>query len=49
MQLSKRIVNITVAIGTEQIGSDDPIDKQCFLNQDELYLFNRGEMYHSYF
>ncbi|WP_141694394.1 hypothetical protein, partial [Desulfosporosinus sp. BG] len=25
------------------------MDKKCFLNQDELYLFNRGEMFHSYF
>ncbi|EGW40527.1 1,4-alpha-glucan branching protein GlgB [Desulfosporosinus sp. OT] len=25
------------------------MDKKCFLDQDELYLFNRGEMFHSYF
>ena len=24
------------------------IDKKCFLDQDEIYLFNRGELYHSY-
>ena len=25
------------------------IDKKCFLDRDEIYLFNRGELYHSYF
>lgn len=25
------------------------IDKKCFLDQDEIYLFNRGELYRSYF
>ena len=25
------------------------MDKKCFLDQDEIYLFNRGELYHSYF
>ena len=24
------------------------MDKNCFLGQDEIYLFNRGELYHSY-
>ena len=25
------------------------MDKKCFLDQDEIYLFNRGQLYHSYF
>ncbi len=24
------------------------MDKNCFLGHDEIYLFNRGELYHSY-